>query len=153
PLPDGYLWAGGFVLSATTVAELVQLDLTALELPADRLRRALMLDRDGISVDVRLQSHLERTGVSVGVASGQDYGQMMAKPHHARSPRAVFAHVRAWLEEENASAATRDATLKPTEDAAGRAAGASTGELTCGGAGMRENPNPTGRSLRKRVAG
>jgi pimeloyl-ACP methyl ester carboxylesterase len=146
PLPDGYLWAGGFVLSATTVAELTRLDLTALELPPDRLRRALMLDRDGISVDARLQSHLERTGVTVGVASGRGYGEMMAKPHHARSPRAVFAHVRAWLEEENASAAPRDATLKPTAAGGrGRPAGQSTVELTCGEAAIRETPIAMGQ--------
>lgn len=144
-LPDGYMWAGGFVLSATTVAELMQLDLTALELPPGRLRRALMLDRDGISVDVRLQSHLERAGVNVGVASGQGYGAMMAKPHHARSPRAVFARVRAWLEEENASAVPREATLQPTAGARSRPAEQSTVELTSGEATIRETPIAMGQ--------
>jgi dienelactone hydrolase len=144
PFPVGYLWAGGFLLSATTVAELEQLDLTSLELPPGRLRRALMLDRDGISVDARLQSHLERTGVSVSVASGQGYGEMMAKPHHARSPRAVFARVQAWLEEA-AFAAPRDAAPRPTDGALRRPAAQSTVELTCGEATIHETPIAMGQ--------
>ncbi|MEA2315771.1 MAG: hypothetical protein QOI03_2463 [Solirubrobacteraceae bacterium] len=96
PSPDdGSLWAGGFLLNADTVRELERLDLAELEMPG--VRRALMLDRDGIRADERLRSHLSGRGVAVSVASGDGFGAMMAKPHHARAPRAVFARVQAWL--------------------------------------------------------
>jgi alpha-beta hydrolase superfamily lysophospholipase len=97
PLPDGDLWAGGFLLTAETVRDLEQFDASALELPAGRPERALMLDRDGLPVDRRLRAHLESHGVTVTVASGKGYSAMLAQPHQARSPRAVFARVQAWL--------------------------------------------------------
>lgn len=99
PLPNGYVWAGGFVLTAETVRDLERLDVTALALPAGRPQRALMLDRDGLSVDKRLTAHLEATGTSVTVAAGNGYGAMMAQPHQARAPLGVFAHVRTWLQD------------------------------------------------------
>jgi alpha-beta hydrolase superfamily lysophospholipase len=100
PLPDGYVWAGGFVLTAETVRDLEMLDVSALALPAGRPQRALLLDRDGLSVDERLRSHLEAIGASVTVAAGAGYGAMMAQPHEAQPPLGVFAQVRAWLEEK-----------------------------------------------------
>jgi pimeloyl-ACP methyl ester carboxylesterase len=98
--PTGSVWAGGFLLSAETARALEELDVAALAFPNGRPRRALMLDRDGISVDKRLLERLRKLGASVSVTSGEGYGAMMAKPHLARSPRAVFAQVSAWLRED-----------------------------------------------------
>jgi pimeloyl-ACP methyl ester carboxylesterase len=102
PLPDGALWAGGFALPAATAEELERLDLTQLHPASDRPSRALMLERDGISADERLRAHLQEAGVEVTVAPGEGYNAMMAKPHSARPPLAVFARVRSWLEEPTA---------------------------------------------------
>lgn len=112
PLPDGYVWAGGFLLSDETARDLDALDVSALALPHGRPARALMLDRDGVSVDKRLRAHLERCGARVTVASGKGYGAMMAQPHHSRPPLAVFAHVRAWLAEAS-SPREREAQRAP----------------------------------------
>jgi pimeloyl-ACP methyl ester carboxylesterase len=99
PLTADDVWAGGFMLSAETARALEELDVAALAFPDGRPRRALMLDRDGISVDKRLVAHLRELGASVSVTSGAGYNAMMAKPHLARSPSAVFAQVNAWLRE------------------------------------------------------
>jgi alpha-beta hydrolase superfamily lysophospholipase len=122
PLPSGYLWVGGFLLNAETVEELAAVDINALELPAGRLDRALMLERDGINVDQRLRSYLEQNGVTVSVGPGEGFGAMMAKPHHAKSPVSVFARVRSWLEDVapavvgEPSIAPRGAPAPPPED-------------------------------------
>jgi pimeloyl-ACP methyl ester carboxylesterase len=140
PLADGYLCAGGFVMNAGTVQELERLDVCALEFPPGRVHRALMLDRDGISVDKRLHSRLEQSGISVSVASGDGYGAMMAKPHHARAPRGVFARVRSWLEEETGSTSAREATLGPGASAHPTPHRQSPIELSVGDVAIRETP-------------
>ena len=103
PLPQGSVWAGGFLLRADTAAELEALDLTALDLSRTALRRALLLERDGISVDSRLRAHLLANSVAVDVSEGDGYGAMMAKPHYARTPRHVIASVEEWLDASRAS--------------------------------------------------
>jgi dienelactone hydrolase len=100
-LPDGFIWAGGFLLSAETAAALGQLDLTELALPpSSSPGRALLLDRDGIGPDRRLRDHLESQDVEVTVAPGPGYGAMGPKPHMAVPPLEVFARVLEWLEED-----------------------------------------------------
>jgi alpha-beta hydrolase superfamily lysophospholipase len=99
PLPRGYVGAGGFVLSAETVRSLERLDLAALDLPDDRLRRVLLVERDGIGVDDRLLQHLEQAGRSVRSALGAGYNAMMAEPQEAQPPVEVFAEVQTWLSE------------------------------------------------------
>ncbi|HEX3511506.1 MAG TPA: hypothetical protein VHT27_10465 [Solirubrobacteraceae bacterium] len=97
PLPEGSVWAGGFLLAADTTAELEALDLASLDLSESTLRRVLLLERDGISVDSRLRSHLLASGIEVEVEAGEGYGAMMAKPHYARTPRRVVDTVTEWL--------------------------------------------------------
>jgi pimeloyl-ACP methyl ester carboxylesterase len=105
-LPEGYVGAGGFVLSAQTAESLEGLDLVADAHPAVRPRRVLLLERDGIGVDERLRAHFERSGVAVRVAPGVGYGAMTAEPQEARPPLDVFASVQRWLGEAPASPAT-----------------------------------------------
>jgi dienelactone hydrolase len=138
PLPEGSVWAGGFLLSAQTVADLEQLDVAALALPDGGLRRALMLGRDGLGVDQRLRASLERCGAGVTIDAGDGYGAMMAQPHEARAPRRVFETLRAWLLEGDAQPSQRLRAL----DVPGELARLSqaTAELGVGGAGVRETP-------------
>jgi dienelactone hydrolase/pimeloyl-ACP methyl ester carboxylesterase len=105
PLSDGYTGAGGFVLSAETTQALDELDVSRLELPTGRPARALLLERDGISVDASLPESFEEAGTTVTVADGPGYGAMMAKPHLAEPPLEVFALVQSWLEQSPSSAA------------------------------------------------
>jgi pimeloyl-ACP methyl ester carboxylesterase len=106
---EGQLEAGGFVLSAETVQALEALDLTEAPIPTPAGRHVLMLKRDGLPVDARLQGHLEAAGVAVSVAKGQGYRAMMARPHDAVSPTQAFAEVDSWL----------DGFSRPTIDAGG----------------------------------
>ena len=105
-LPEGFIWAGGFVLSAETVADLKALDLSEVALPhAHSQRRALLLDRDGIGPDQTLQAHLESQGVEVTAAPGPGYGAMGPKPHMAVPPLEVYERVLEWLERPPATGA------------------------------------------------
>ncbi|HEX5224499.1 MAG TPA: hypothetical protein VFW29_05160 [Solirubrobacteraceae bacterium] len=104
PLPEGSVWAGGFLLRADTASELEALDLTRLDLTGTSIRRVLLLGRDGISVDSRLRSHLLASGFEVDVSPGEGYGAMMAKPHYSRTPTEVVVAVSEWLGPEAAAA-------------------------------------------------
>jgi alpha-beta hydrolase superfamily lysophospholipase len=140
PLLEGSVWAGGFLLGADTAAELQALDLAATDLSGTALRRALLLERDGISVDAGLRSHLLACGVAVDVARGDGYGAMMAKPHYARTPRQVIDNVTAWLDPSltNGSVATASGVGTAPRHARGGDAGASEAMLVSGGA-LREH--------------
>lgn len=94
-LPDGWLEAGGFVLAPPTIAALEPLDLRA---PAPvRLRRALLLERDGVAVDVAVRTRLQDAGVDVATSPGAGWAAMVAHPEHSAAPEEVFAAVRLWL--------------------------------------------------------
>ena len=54
------------------------------------MRRALLLERDGIGVEERLRDQLQAAGAAVTVSPASGYGEMMAPPHEARSPIDVF---------------------------------------------------------------
>jgi pimeloyl-ACP methyl ester carboxylesterase len=99
PVAPGDLTAGGFVLTAETREELSGVELTKLPLPANRSRRALLLERDGIAVDERLREYLESCAVAVTVAAGKGYAMMTAEAHLARTPVDVVERVTAWLDE------------------------------------------------------
>jgi dienelactone hydrolase len=99
PLPEGYLEAGGFRLSPATVGDLEALDLSTLSLEDAANRRVLMLERDGIGVDSRLQDRLRELGAVVTTAPGDGYGEMTSHPQSAEPPSAVFERVAHWLAE------------------------------------------------------
>ncbi|MGO9886163.1 MAG: alpha/beta fold hydrolase [Solirubrobacteraceae bacterium] len=103
PLPAaGEIEAGGFVLSASTVSELEQLDLRAIELPPARGRRVLLLERDGLAIDTALRDTVERTGAVLTVAPGEGFGKMTSHPRYARPPLAVIERVQSWLDSGSA---------------------------------------------------
>jgi dienelactone hydrolase len=95
----GELEAGGFLLSAQTVTQLEALDLAALELPGDRPRRLLLLERDGLAVDARLREHLQGAAVDLAVAPGAGYAAMTSHPQQARPALATLERIQAWLDE------------------------------------------------------
>jgi pimeloyl-ACP methyl ester carboxylesterase len=136
---DGEVWVGGFVLTAETAGALEQLDISKLTFPPGLPRRALLLGRDGIGVDKRLRKRLEEAGAQVTLSAGEGYGEMMARPHDARSPVGVFGEVAQWLQ----------ASLAPTPDrspqqasaaAAPYAPASSSSEFAVGGERIRETP-------------
>ncbi len=107
PLPDGWLETGGFVLSAETLESLESLD-PELATPSP-LRRALLLERDGIEPDRDLQAELEGRGVEVTVAPGDGWGKMVGHPERTKLPLGMAERVAAWLRQagEPVPAATR----------------------------------------------
>ncbi|MBV9818576.1 MAG: hypothetical protein JOZ07_09535 [Solirubrobacterales bacterium] len=97
PPPEGELEAGGFVLSAETVADLRALDLAALPIPAGLSRGALLLDRDGIAGDGRLADALRGQGIAVTEGSGEGYEALIGHPQRSEVPEAVVERLRGWL--------------------------------------------------------
>ena len=134
------LVANGYLLSPETLADLQALDLDEVTGEC-RARRALLLSRDGLSVDERLRARLELAGARVTVADGHGYGAMTVEPQDARAPTEIFALVEAWLDEEKAGAAGT-AAARPT-------AAEGSLSLTEHGTELRERPlfldGPNGR--------
>jgi dienelactone hydrolase len=133
--PPGELEAGGFVLSADTVAALEPVDLGALELPARGPgRRALLLERDGLAPDAALREAFERGGFAVADAAGDGFADATSHPQTARAPVAVIARVGRWLAEAPpaASGAGRRAP------AASAAVAAASAEIAVGDGAVRE---------------
>jgi alpha-beta hydrolase superfamily lysophospholipase len=138
---SGALEAGGFLMSAETLAALAGVDLRRLPIPRAGGRRALLVQRDGLAADRSLREHLEEAGVDVAEASPPGYAAMMALPHEAVAPTAVFAAVDEWLErgagrDANGQADRPDhaeASLHPSRDE-------SAAPMEIGGAALRERP-------------
>ncbi|MGH2858376.1 MAG: hypothetical protein ACRDMJ_12955 [Solirubrobacteraceae bacterium] len=101
PLPDGEIEAAGFRLSAQSVREIEQLDLTTLALPEAGRRRVLLLERDGLAVDAALHRHLIEGDAAVTTGVGEGYADTTSHPQTATAPEATFTVVAAWLDEAN----------------------------------------------------
>ncbi len=99
PADDGTLATNGYLMSAETVLALQGLDLAQVEPSATRVRRALLLGRDGMKVAKALPEALTSAGAEVTVADGPGYGAMMVEPQDARTPIEVIERVSSWLEE------------------------------------------------------
>jgi dienelactone hydrolase len=91
------LEAGGFALSAETLADLSALDLTTVELRGRVPLGVLALERDGLAIDARLAEALERDEVDVTVGAGDGYGAMTSHPQRSVVPEETFARVQGWL--------------------------------------------------------
>lgn len=112
-LPEGWLEAGGFVLSAGTLAELKQL---APDPAASPPRRVLLLERDGVAVDADLRQGFEAAGAEVAVAPGGGWAELVSHAEKTRMPQATAARVADWLaagEEAAASATGTAAAVTP----------------------------------------
>jgi pimeloyl-ACP methyl ester carboxylesterase len=97
--PDSPLEAIGFALDADAVAELEAVALADRPLPPGAGRRALLLGRDGLAVDARLQAALSEAGVAVTAADGTGHALLTDHPQTSRAPQATIAAMIAWLEQ------------------------------------------------------
>ncbi len=105
----------GYAMTPETAEALSATDLTAAPVPS-RLERVLLLSRDGIAPDARLQDHLRAHDVPLTVARGDGYGDLTAHPQRARArPEPIEVVVR-WLTGE--SSARRPQALSVPEPAA-----------------------------------
>ncbi len=91
--PEGWLEAGGFLLTSETLDSLKGLDPG----PPVGLSRALLLDRDGVEVDPALREQLEGAGVAVTTEAGPGWGEMVSHPERTRPPQATIETVSDWL--------------------------------------------------------
>jgi len=94
-LPEGWLEAGGFVLTAETIDALQHVDLRSLQ--PGVLQRALLLERERTGVDARLRVHLEQAGVAVTTGAGTGWEAMVFHPERPQPPQEVFERVTSWL--------------------------------------------------------
>jgi alpha-beta hydrolase superfamily lysophospholipase len=154
-LPAGAVAANGYLLSSETVAELEALDLSELDPDLALAGRALILGRDGLKSDERLQTLLERAGMSVTLADGPGFGAMTVEPQEAVAPTEVFELLSAWLSSPGGSLApTEPGQAGTTPDALGSATAQKPQEsdhlhLQVSGVELRETPvfieRPDGR--------
>jgi alpha/beta superfamily hydrolase len=97
---DAGLEISGFVMSQETVRALSELDLTRVRLPDAEHRRVLLIERDELGIDRRLQGHLAETGAEVTVLAADDYRRLMAHPQEAQAPWATIRASLAWLRDQ-----------------------------------------------------
>jgi hypothetical protein len=138
PLPEGSLESGGFLLSPETVAWLQGIDLAAATWPDAERRHVLLLGREGISVDAKLERALTEAGVAVTTADGPGYTELMDEPHRSLAPEKTFAIVAEWLQ-----ATGGDEPAGGEVPAAGGARAVTTTDtitLTVDGTAVREAP-------------
>ncbi|HEX3735787.1 MAG TPA: hypothetical protein VHU86_11635 [Solirubrobacterales bacterium] len=116
-LSEGWIEAGGFVLSAETLESLRQI---AADPGSDRVpRRALLLERDGIGVDGDLREGLETAGAAVSVAPGDGWAALVSHAERSDFPERTAARIATWLEAERASGPDRFASPAPPAELQG----------------------------------
>ncbi|HET7121212.1 MAG TPA: alpha/beta hydrolase [Solirubrobacterales bacterium] len=131
-LPEGWIEAGGFVISAETAAALRQLPAAAGS--RSRLTRALLLDRDGAAPATAVTEWLNAAGAVVTNGSGAGWGDFVSHPERTTLPEEVAGAVETWLHEGEAGDAPT--AVEPSAPAWGR----DELELDTGGAAVRESP-------------
>jgi alpha-beta hydrolase superfamily lysophospholipase len=131
---DGAIEVGGFALSREAGEALERIDLSSMHLPAKGKRRALLLGRDGISVDARLARWLASEGVTVTEAPGSGYGEMTGQPHEATPPAEVMEQVERWLGAQAGVTAVHADDPRPPSRAVREV------ELAAGSGRVREEP-------------
>lgn len=97
PVLEGAFDVTGYVVADATAADLSGLDLSRLDLPDASERRILLLGRDGLPVDRRLEEHALALGCDVETDDGPGWGAMVAGPQETVAPTGVFERVDAWL--------------------------------------------------------
>jgi pimeloyl-ACP methyl ester carboxylesterase len=91
-LPDGWLEAGGFVLSAATLAALKRFEPVGVPLS----RQALLIGRDGIA-DTPGGGRLAAAGVEVTEDEGSGWAAFVGHPETTELPEGIEQVVRGWL--------------------------------------------------------
>jgi alpha-beta hydrolase superfamily lysophospholipase len=136
PLPEGWVEAAGFVLSAETIAALKALKPAEAEPPA-RVRRALVLGREEALPEPSIVELLERGGAAVEPGPGSDWDVLVSHPGLAIATDAVRERFAAWLGAGGGSEPATPAASAPAGEAVATSASA---ELTAGGVRIRETP-------------
>ena len=136
-LPEGWLESGGFVLSADTIADLGSLEMATMSF--EGLRRALLLERDGIPNDGALEAELRVAGVDVTTAPAPGWTGLVFHPEQYDPPVQVFGRVAGWLAEATPSHARTTGIEPPTV--------VDTSEMLEGGVRIRETPIPIEQSF------
>jgi hypothetical protein len=132
---SGELELIGYLMTVATADALNDLRLSALVLQNATERRALLLSRDALRVDTRLQLHLEGIGVKVSVARTSDYGALMENPQQSQPPTDTIELMIRWL--------SSHARPQPAGSPAGFwscDSGANSLELEAFGCGLIETP-------------
>jgi len=109
-VPDGWLEAGGFVLSPATTRSLKSLAPGGGE---STLRQVLCLDRDGVAVDPKLVAALEVLAEEVEFAAGPGWGEFVSHPERSTVPLVVARRLEAWLHAAQGRATTTPVTEIP----------------------------------------
>jgi alpha-beta hydrolase superfamily lysophospholipase len=117
-LEAGWTEASGFLLGPETAAALKLLQPPSP--PPGKLRRALLLGRNGVEADKGLRETLREAGAEVeaGSGRGRGWGAMVSHPERSRLPEATAAEIETWLAEldgEPASAAPAKAPRREEE--------------------------------------
>jgi alpha-beta hydrolase superfamily lysophospholipase len=100
----GYLEVSGFVLSAATVASLLDIDLKSKDMPA--VAEVLVIDGSSMPVARAWSEELHRTGVRSTYLSLPGLVEMlMTAPHFASIPTEMIAAMRTWLADRQAGTA------------------------------------------------
>jgi pimeloyl-ACP methyl ester carboxylesterase len=123
----------GYRMSGDTRAQLTALRLTE-NAPA-RLtgRRVMLIGRSSLPVDRAMHEHVEKLGMEVEVAQGDDYDELMANPQQSLMPSATAAKVKAWL-------AAAPAETESGRRSSGMPAASERDTLTLDGANLIERP-------------
>jgi alpha-beta hydrolase superfamily lysophospholipase len=96
PLPEGWIEAAGFVISAETAAELQGLKPTEGSAPAG-VRRALVLGREQVAADQPLVDHLAGAGIAVEAGPGPGWEDMVTHPGYTTAPPETMERFGSWL--------------------------------------------------------
>jgi alpha/beta superfamily hydrolase len=138
-LPPGWMEAGGFVLSAETIAALWTIDLGTTGTRG--LSRALLLDRDGIAIDPRVGEHMGQAGIEVTQGKGNGWEAMCFHPERYKVPVQVIEAVSAWLAAAPAAAApaAADARGAAGQQSAAPAAAQQFADFEVAGVPVRES--------------
>jgi len=101
PLPGVEI--GGFLIAPETQHALETLVFSPLpDMPG---RRVLLLSRDDLAVDAKLNRALQSAGCAVETGNGSGYAAMMGLPHEAIPPFAAARTIVEFVKERNAPAA------------------------------------------------
>ncbi|HET6331529.1 MAG TPA: hypothetical protein VFF76_12140 [Holophagaceae bacterium] len=96
PLPDGALEAGGFFYSPETVAALQGLSAKAL-VTAGKLRRALLIGRDGIAAPAELVDAFRKAGTAISISSANGLSALLENSYQSELRPGIFEAIQTWL--------------------------------------------------------
>ncbi len=95
-LPEGALEAGGFVYGPRTTAALQALSAETLAAEG-RLRRVLVISRDGLAAPAGLLEAFQGAGTEVSVSPAHGLAVLLENSYHSELKAEIGEAIRAWL--------------------------------------------------------